>query len=46
MGITSYSNFAFKCDWNTKNSQNVQNMGFFIEKLDVFEKKMISFKNC
>ena len=32
------SKFAIECDWNSKNSQNNQNLGFF-EKIDVFSKK-------
>ena len=26
------SKVALECDWNSKNSQNVQNFGFFLEK--------------
>ena len=40
--------FAIECDWNSKNSQNVQNLGFFSGKIDVFfpEKKLGMFQNC
>ena len=39
------SKFAVECDWNSRNSQNVQNLGFF-EKIDgFFEKNLIFFQN-
>ena len=37
--IAKGSKFAVKCDWNSKISQNVQNMGFFKELDGFLEKK-------
>ena len=34
------SKFAVECDWNSGNSQNVQNLGFFKKNRWVFWKKM------
>ena len=33
------SKFAAECDWNTKNSQNVQNLGSFEKNTWVFRKR-------
>ena len=30
--IAKYNKFAVECDWNSKISQNVQNLGFFVKK--------------
>ena len=39
----NYSEFAVECDWNSKNSQNVQNL-FFFGKIDgSFRKKPLNF---
>ena len=32
----NHSKFAVECDWNSKNSQNVQSLGFFKRKIDGF----------
>ena len=37
---TNCSKFAVECDWNSKNSQNVQNLGFFWKIICVFWKKL------
>ena len=38
------SKFVIECDWNNKNSQNVQILGFFERKMDgFFEKKSWTF---
>ena len=38
------SKFVVECDWNRKNSQNVQNFGFFAKKkIGFFEKKSWNF---
>ena len=37
--IAKGSKFAVKCDWKSKISQNVQNMGFFKELDGFLEKK-------
>ena len=37
------SRFAVECDWNSKISQNVQNLFFFFEKRWVFRKKSLNF---
>ena len=42
--IAKGSKFAVKCDWNSKISQNVQNMGFFKEVDGFFEKKNCVFR--
>ena len=34
--------FAVECNWNSKKSQNVQNLSFF-GKIDVFFEKKIDF---
>ena len=31
--------FAVECNWNSKNSQNVQNLGF-LEEIDFFSKSI------
>ena len=35
----NWSKFAVECDWNRKNSQNVQKLGFFFGKIDKFFRK-------
>ena len=39
---TNCSKFAVECDWKSKNSQNVQNLGFF-GKIDEFLNKNLFF---
>ena len=43
----TWSIFAVECDWNSKISQNVQDLRFFFEKIDVFfsEKKLEFLQN-
>ena len=43
--IAKGSKFAVKCDWNSKISQNVQNMGFFKEVDGFLEKNIEFFQN-
>ena len=42
----NYCKFAVECDWKSKISQNVQNLGYFSEKKDrfFFEKKVEFYK--
>ena len=41
------SKFDVECDWSRKNSQNVQNLGFFCKKkMGVFEKKLEFVIKC
>ena len=37
------SKFAVECDWNSKNSQNFQILGFFWKNRWVFAKKTLNF---
>ena len=39
----SWSKFAVECDWNTKNSQNAPNLGFFGNLMGFFRKKTLKF---
>ena len=40
-----YSNFAVECDWYSKTSRNVQNLGFFQKKSwGLFKKKLVFFE--
>ena len=41
--IAKGSKFAVKCDWITKISQSVQNLGFFLKNRWVFWKKFWIF---
>ena len=38
------SKFAIECDWNSKNSPNDQNLGFY-GKIDVFFSNLENFQN-
>ena len=37
----NYNKFAVECDWNKKNSQNVQILGFSRKKIEIFIKSFI-----
>ena len=39
-----YSKFAVECDWNSKNSQNVQDLGFLGKQMGILKKKTFFFK--
>ena len=44
--IAKGSKLAVKCDWNSKNSKNVQKLGFFKKTIDgLFEKKNLVSSN-
>ena len=37
------SKFAVECNWESKNSQNIQNLGFFWKNNVFFSKKTLKF---